>query len=66
MLRIDPPNKRRKTESVTLYNLDADPAQENNLADERPDKVQSMRRALADWRESVKASFEGDDYLVNE
>jgi arylsulfatase A-like enzyme len=63
MLRIDPPTKQRKTESVTLYDIMADPGQEKNLSDGHPQEVQRMLKDLAPWHESVKASFAGKDYL---
>ena len=64
MLRLGPPNKRRSTESVTLYDLVADPGQEKDLADGYPPQdVQRMLKDLAAWRESVKASFAGKDYI---
>lgn len=63
MLRIDPPTKQRKTESVTLYDILADPSQEKNLADGHPQEVRRMLKELAPWHESVKASFAGKDYL---
>jgi arylsulfatase A-like enzyme len=63
MLRFDPPTKQRKTESVTLYDILADPGQEKNIADQNPQEVQRMLKDLAVWRESVKASFAGQDNL---
>jgi arylsulfatase A-like enzyme len=63
MLRLDPPTKQRKTESVALYDIVADPDQEKDLAAEQPEKVTEMLKALAIWRESVKASFAGKDYF---
>lgn len=62
MLIFDPPNKRRKTESVTLYDIYADPTQEKDLAAQHPEKTREILEALAVWRESVKASFAGKDY----
>lgn len=62
MLRLNPVNRRQKEESVTLYDIIADPALEKNLADQHSDKVQAMRTDLGRWMESVMASFEGDDY----
>ncbi len=61
MLRLDPATKQRKTESVTLYDILADPGQEKNIADQHPEEVQRMLKDLAVWRESVKASFAGKD-----
>lgn len=63
MLRIDPPTKQRKTENVTLYDIATDPGQEKDLAAGQPEKVRKMLDALAIWRESVKQSFAGKDYL---
>jgi arylsulfatase A-like enzyme len=63
MLRLDPPTKQRKTESVTLYDILADPGQETNIAEQHPEEVQRMLKDLAVWRESVKASFAGKDYV---
>lgn len=63
MLRLGFPTKRRETESVTLYDLIADPGQEKDLADRHPQEVQRMLKELAVWRESVKASFAGKDYV---
>jgi arylsulfatase A-like enzyme len=63
MIRFDPPNKRRKAESVALYDILADPGQETNIADQHPQEVQRMLKELTAWRESVKVSFAGKDYL---
>jgi arylsulfatase A-like enzyme len=63
IMRIDPPNRQRKTESVTLYDIVADPSQEKDIADEHQQEVQRMLKELALWHESVKASFAGKDYL---
>jgi arylsulfatase A-like enzyme len=63
MLRLGMPTKRRKTDSVTLYDILTDPDQEKNLAEEHPQEVQRMLEDLAEWRESVRSSFAGKDYL---
>jgi arylsulfatase A-like enzyme len=63
MLRLDSPTKRHKTETVTLYDILADPGQERNIADQNPEEIQRMLKDLAAWRESVKASFAGRDYV---
>jgi arylsulfatase A-like enzyme len=62
MLRIDSPNKRRNAESVALYDIQADPGQEKNIAEQHPQEVQRMLKEIAVWQESVKASFAGKDY----
>jgi len=63
MLRFGLPTKRRKTESVTLHDILADPEQKTNIADQYPQEVQRMLKELAVWQESVKASFAGKDYV---
>lgn len=62
MLRLDLVNRRQKVESVSLHDIIADPTQETDLSDQKSDKVQLMRKDLDRWMESVKASFEGNDY----
>jgi len=62
MLRLNPVNRKRMEESMALYDIIADPAQETDLADQHPDKVQAMRKDLGKWMASVMESFEGDDY----
>lgn len=63
MLRLAPPTNQRKTESVTLFDIQADPAQKNNIAEQHPQDVERMLKELATWRESVKISFAGKNYL---
>lgn len=63
MLRLNPPGKHQKEWSLNLYDLAADPGQQQDLAEQHPEKVQGMRRQLESWRECVKASFAGKDYL---
>ena len=62
LLRLQPPFKKRKEESVKLFNVKADPMQETDLAEKHPEKVKAMRKELDAWMASVKASFEGNDY----
>ena len=47
---------------LALYDIYADPAFQNDLAAKQPDDVIRMRKALDEWRTSVRASFEGKDY----
>ena len=63
MLRLGLPTKRRNAESVTLYDILTDPEQERNIADQHPQDVQRMLKELEVWRESVRASFAGKDYI---
>lgn len=45
-----------------LYDLTADAAEENDLADRQPERVVQMKAALAAWQESVVQSLRGADY----
>jgi len=63
MLRLAPPTRQWKAESVTLFDIQADPAQKNNIADQHPQDMERMHKELAAWRESVKISFAGKNYL---
>jgi arylsulfatase A len=38
-----------------LYNLAADIEEKNNLAAKHPERVATLRRALADWRQAMNA-----------
>lgn len=63
MLRLDPPTKRRTTDSMALYDVLTDPGQAMNIADQHPQEVERMLADLVAWQESVKASFAGKDYV---
>jgi uncharacterized sulfatase len=39
--------------TVQLYNLDRDPGEDNNLADQHPERVASMRKAVNQWWQSI-------------
>lgn len=62
LLRLRPPFKKRKEESVKLFDVKADPVQETDLAEKHPEKLRAMRKELDAWMASVKTSFEGNDY----
>ncbi|QTN31612.1 sulfatase-like hydrolase/transferase [Akkermansiaceae bacterium] len=63
ILRLDAPSKRRREESVTLYDIVDDPGQEKDIAGGHPQEVGKMLKELKAWQEGVKASFAGKDYL---
>jgi arylsulfatase A-like enzyme len=48
--------------SWELYNLDADPVEEKDLAASEGVRVSSMRRQMEVWLESVVRSLNGEDY----
>lgn len=62
MLRLSLPNKRRMTESLSLYDIQTDPGKEKNIADQHPQEIERMLKELSVWQESVKVSFAGKDY----
>lgn len=45
-----------------LYNLEADPYEENNLVDKEINRVNSMKAELEKWQVSVVESLNGKDY----
>lgn len=45
-----------------LYDIVADPSEENNLAAQQPAHVQRMRALLENWHESCRRSYQGADY----
>ena len=46
----------------SLYDLLADPSEKSDLAQEKPETVQSLAKRFEAWHESVKASSSGADY----
>lgn len=48
---------------VKLFDIYADPEHKNNLAESRPDDVKRMRAALEAWQKSVRASYDGADFV---
>ena len=46
-----------------LFDLLEDPGENKDLAEEKPQVLQSMKAELARWRESCKDSLAGKDYL---
>lgn len=45
-----------------LYNLEDDPQEKNDIADQTPEHVESMREELRTWQRSVIRSLNGEDY----
>ncbi|MEA3227299.1 MAG: sulfatase-like hydrolase/transferase, partial [Planctomycetota bacterium] len=57
--RIEDKNAKVKWE---LYNLAADPGEQNNLLAQESDRVKSMKSQLEAWLKSVVRSLNGKDY----
>ncbi|MBM3858564.1 MAG: N-acetylgalactosamine-6-sulfatase [Verrucomicrobia bacterium] len=45
-----------------LFDLQADPAEKNNLLDQQPDVAAKLQKQLRDWQQSVLRSLTGADY----
>jgi Arylsulfatase A and related enzymes len=50
-----PVNSQLSKDSLELYDMEADPSEQNNLAQKYPDRVQSMFDAWTKWAESIQA-----------
>lgn len=47
---------------VELFDLDSDPAEKANLANENPETVERLKAGLREWQDSVLNSLTGADY----
>lgn len=47
---------------VELYNLETDPNERNNVANQKTNRVKRMRKELEQWLKSVTRSMNGKDY----
>ena len=45
-----------------LYDLEADPQEQNNLIDSKSELAQELKEELKAWQESVQRSIRGEDY----
>ena len=45
-----------------LYDLVADPSETKDLATEKPEMVEQLKKEMMTWHDSVKESFEGEEY----
>jgi len=54
--------KKSKPDGFLLFDLIEDPGETNDLAPEKPEVVERMKRRLTEWRESCKRSLAGEDY----
>ncbi len=72
--RIEYPKKWRKSAVMTeqwrlingteLYDIVADPAQKNNIADRKPEVVRKLRRAYERWWADLSTEFDKYCYIV--
>ena len=56
------PPAKNGTPRTLLYDLEADPAEKQNLATRDQERVQQMQQALRAWQQSVLRSANGEDY----
>ena len=45
-----------------LYNLINDPSEKSDLAAKNPELVETLKKELLAWHDSVKSSYEGSEY----
>lgn len=45
-----------------LFDINADPAEENNILSDFPEIADNMEKALNEWQQSVLESLIGNDY----
>ncbi|NUQ63454.1 MAG: sulfatase-like hydrolase/transferase [Pirellulales bacterium] len=57
-----PKGKDAKQFTYSLYDIERDPHEENDLADKEPERTARMRGALEAWQQSVVRSLNGEDY----
>ena len=48
--------------NVELFDLKTDPAEQTNLAEQQPQRVEDLQRKLRSWQDSVLRSLTGADY----
>jgi len=46
----------------SLYNIDKDPAETTDLAEQHPEVLQRLAKRMQEWQMSVAASLAGEDY----
>ncbi|ALJ04703.1 n-acetylgalactosamine-4-sulfatase [Pseudalgibacter alginicilyticus] len=54
----------RLVEGTELYNLDLDPEQRTNIADQFPEKVEAYRAAYDKWWAEISPTFEEKPYFI--
>ncbi len=52
----------QKNNGIELFDIEADPAETKNLADQQPQVAKDLQRQLRQWQESVLTSLTGADY----
>ncbi|TDU80928.1 arylsulfatase A-like enzyme [Prosthecobacter fusiformis] len=55
-------DKKKGASSQELFDLQADPAEKNNLLSEKPDVAKKLQGQLRQWQQSVLNSLSGADY----
>lgn len=55
-------DRKDGAEIIELFDLKADPAEKNNLAERKPELAQALQSKLRQWQDSVLRSLTGMDY----
>ncbi len=61
-LVIHEPKSKRAAPQLELFDLQADPAEKNNLIEQQPARAGQLQTRLHQWQESVLQSLTGADY----
>ncbi|MBK1791398.1 sulfatase family protein [Persicirhabdus sediminis] len=52
----------RSSKSIELYDMENDPYEKNNIADQHPEIVEQFKKQIKAWHASCRSSFEGAEY----
>jgi len=52
----------RRADGLMLFDLLEDPGETKDLAADKPEILEAMKKTLSDWQESCRASAAGEDY----
>lgn len=54
--------QKNPSAKIELYDIQKDPSEKNNIADQHPEVVAEFQKGFTEWFNSCRASFEGKEY----